>query len=170
MGTEVGVSFQAFRRTLMLRARPFTLCTCRETWRLTTPVTRRVCNGCYEINSLMDHGLRQHEPFRCSRTRSRASRTDGINSSRTPDRAGRPWHYSLRSQTTLNRPIDLSVDAARPSRCWRGLMPPPPVPRARSVLGTSPFETLIATIRSSRMSRALYTSAHATRAMGATIS
>ncbi len=73
----------------------------------TIPSIRRGCSGCCGINSQTVRGSHQHAPCRFSRTRSRASQTAGINSSRMLRRAGQRWHYCLRCRTSLTRAIDL---------------------------------------------------------------
>src|SRR3989449_1920414 len=104
---EVGASFQASGLTPMLRARRFTPCMSQGACLSTILSTRRVCSGCCAINSQTVRGSHRHAPCRFSRTRSRASRTAGINSPRMLRRAGQRWHYCLRCRTSLTRAIDL---------------------------------------------------------------
>src|SRR5882724_5969883 len=99
---EAGASFRAFLPRPMPPARPFMPCMFPATCLPKTRHTRRVCNGCCEINSTTDPGLYRPERFPCNHTLSRADlRTAGINSLPQADRAGPRWHCSLRCRTSL---------------------------------------------------------------------
>src|SRR5438445_1062699 len=107
MKMEAGARFPTSGRTPTLRARRSTLCTSPEACPSASPSTRRACSGYCGINWQTVRGSRRHAPCRFSRTRSRASPTAGINSSRMRRHAGQRWHYSLRCPTSLTRAIDL---------------------------------------------------------------